>query len=68
MRTTVTLDDELYAKALALRDNAFEGSRLIEEAVRTFVQIKAAQRLIALGGSIPDMPEVPRRRPAAETR
>ena len=66
MRTTVTLDDDLYARAVALSENSLEGSRLIEEAVRTFVQVKAAQRLIALGGAIPDMRDVPRRRPELE--
>jgi hypothetical protein len=68
MRTTVTLDDDLYARAVALSENALEGSRLIEEAVRTFVQVKAAQRLIALGGAIPDALDVPRRRPEREQR
>lgn len=66
MRTTVTLDDDLYARAVALSENALEGSRLIEEAVRTFVQVKAAQRLIALGGAIPNAPDIPRRRPELE--
>jgi Arc/MetJ family transcription regulator len=66
MRTTVTLDDELYQRAVELSDNKLEGARLIEEAVRSYVQTRAAQRLIALGGSVPDMQPIPRRRPVIE--
>ncbi|MFG6431386.1 type II toxin-antitoxin system VapB family antitoxin [Roseateles sp. LYH14W] len=66
MRTTVTLDDELYQRAVEMSDNKLEGARLIEEAVRMYVQTRAAQRLIALGGSVPDMPPIPRRRPVVE--
>ncbi|MFT7724225.1 MAG: type II toxin-antitoxin system VapB family antitoxin [Roseateles sp.] len=64
MRTTVTLDDELYRRAVEMSDNTLEGAKLIEEAVRTYVRVRAAQRLIALGGSVPDMAPIPRRRPA----
>lgn len=62
MRTTVTLDDELYQRAVEMSDNKLEGARLIEEAVRTYVQTRAAQRLRLLGGAAPDMENIPRRR------
>jgi hypothetical protein len=34
------------------------------EAVKTFVRVPAAKRLVALGGVAPDLPEVLRRREA----
>jgi len=34
---------------------------LCREAVKTFVRVQAAKRLAALGGSAPDMREIPRR-------
>jgi Arc/MetJ family transcription regulator len=64
MRTTVTLDDELYDKALSLADPGMDKADLFREAVKTFVRVQAAKRLAALGGSAPDMAEVPRRREA----
>jgi hypothetical protein len=36
---------------------------LFREAVKTFVRVQAAKRLAALGGALPDMPDLPRRRP-----
>jgi Arc/MetJ family transcription regulator len=61
MRTTVTIDDELYAKALEMSDPEMDKADLFREAVKTFVRVQAAKRLAALGGTAPDMPEVPRR-------
>ena len=63
MRTTVTIDDELYNKALEMADPAMDKADLFREAVKTFVRVRAAKRLAALGGATPDMPEVLRRRP-----
>ena len=62
MRTTVTIEDELYEKALAMAEPDMEESELIREAIKTFVRIQAAKRLAALGGSMPEMKDVPRRR------
>ena len=64
MRTTVTLDDDLYERALELADPEMDKSELFREAVKTFVRVQAAKRLAALGGLAPKMPEVPRRRSA----
>ena len=61
MRTTVTIDDELYAKALEMADPEMDKADLFREAIKTFVRVQAAKRLAALGGAAPDMPEVPRR-------
>ncbi|CAN5485865.1 type II toxin-antitoxin system VapB family antitoxin [soil metagenome] len=62
MRTTVTIDDALYAKALELADPNMDKADLFREAVQTFVRIQAAKRLIALGGAMPQMQDVGRRR------
>jgi len=64
MRTTVTIDDSLYAKALELADPNMEKSDLFREAIKTFVRVQAAKRLEALGGREPGMRDVPRRRDA----
>ena len=61
MRTTVTIDDELYAKALDMADPEMDRADLFREAIKTFVRVQAAKRLAALGGGAPEMPEVPRR-------
>ena len=63
MRTTVTIDDELYAQALALADPAMDKAELLREAVKTFVRVQAAKRLAALGAAAPQMPPIPRRQP-----
>ena len=62
MRTTVTIDDELYQTALEMADPEMEKSDLFREAIKTFVRVQAGKRLIALGGTLPDMPDIPRRR------
>ncbi|MBN9428947.1 MAG: type II toxin-antitoxin system VapB family antitoxin [Burkholderiales bacterium] len=62
MRTTVTIDDELYAKALELADPEMEKADLFREAIKTFVRVQAGKRLAALGGTSPKMKDIPRRR------
>ncbi|MCX4030402.1 type II toxin-antitoxin system VapB family antitoxin [Endozoicomonas sp. SM1973] len=62
MRTTVTIDDALYDKALEMADPNMDKSELFREAVKTFVRVQAAKRLAALGGAAPEMPDIPRRR------
>lgn len=63
MRTTVSIDDELYERALELADPAMEKADLFREAIKTFIRMQAAKRLAAMGGAQPDMPAIPRRRP-----
>jgi Arc/MetJ family transcription regulator len=62
MRTTLTIDDDLYAKAVSLAEPGIEKSELLKECVKAFIQRQSARRLAALGGQIPDMELVPRRR------
>ena len=62
MRRTLTLDDELVAKAQAftgLKDT----SGLVREALKALIQRESARRLALLGGSDPDAELPPRRRP-----
>ena len=62
MRTTVTLDEELLAKA-AEYTGISERSALLREALQALVSREAARRMIALGGSDPTAWAAPRRRP-----
>ncbi len=62
MRTTVTIDDSLYEKALEVADPNMDKSDLFREAIKTFVRVQAAKRLAALGGTMPEMLDIPRRR------
>ena len=63
MRTTLTFDDELFAKA-QFYTGIQERGTLINEALRALVQREAARRLAKLGGSQPDIEMPPRKRPA----
>ena len=67
MRTTLTIDDHLYAKALALASPGTEKSELIRECVKAFIQRQTARRLADLGGTAPEIELVPRRREEATT-
>ena len=62
MRTTVTIDDSLYQKALEVADPDMDKVDLFREAISTFVRVQAAKRLAALGGTAPDMKKIPRRK------
>jgi len=60
MRTTLALDDELLAKAQALTGLS-EKSSLVREALRALIQRESAKRLALLGGSEPQLADIPRR-------
>ena len=62
MRTTLTLDDSLFADALALADPGIDKAELLRECVKAFIQRQAALRLAALGGAAPEIEAVPRGR------
>ncbi len=61
MRTTVTLDDDLLAKAQAYT-GLKEKSAVIEAALKALVERESARRLARLGGTEPDLTAPPRRR------
>jgi len=64
MRTTVTIDDELLAKAEKYT-GVKERSALVSRALKTLVEVEAGRRLALLGGSSPRAKLPPRRRPNA---
>ena len=66
MRTTVTIDDDLYQRALEVAEPGREKGDLFRAAIQTYIRVQAAKRLAALGGRAPTMQDVPRRRSAAK--
>jgi hypothetical protein len=64
LRTTVTIGDELYHRALEVADPGMDKADLFREAMNVFVRVQAGKRLSALGGKAPKMKMIPRRRPA----
>jgi Arc/MetJ family transcription regulator len=64
MRTTVTIDDDLYQTALEVADPTMDKADLFREAMKLFVRVRAGNRLAALGGKASKMADIPRRRPA----
>ena len=62
MRTTLTIDDQLFAKAASLAEPGIDKAELIRECVKAFIQRQTARRLAALGGKAPDMQLAHRRR------
>lgn len=61
MRTTVTIDDALLAKAAELT-GVKERSTLLREGLLALVRVESARRLAALGGADPQAAAPPRRR------
>lgn len=68
MRITLTIDDGLLARAVALAAPGMKRSELLRERVRSFIQRQTARRLAALGGQVPDIELVSRRREEAPSR
>jgi Arc/MetJ family transcription regulator len=66
VRTTVTLDDELLAKAVKLTGTA-DRSTVLREGLKALIERESARRLAKLGGTQPRLAPVPRRRSAAGT-
>lgn len=64
MRTTVTIDDELLARASELTGTT-ERSALLREGLEALVRVESAKRLAALGGTDPGATGAPRRRDGA---
>jgi Arc/MetJ family transcription regulator len=62
MRTTVAIDDELFAKAQGYA-GVEEKSAVIRKALQAYVELEAGRRLALMGGSMPDAKAPPRRRP-----
>ena len=65
MRTTVTIDESLLKKARAL-SGLEENGPLFKAALQALIYRESALRLASLGGSQPDLQDIPRRREPAE--
>ena len=60
MRTTVTIDDELWNEVRRVEPHP-SNKQLIEKGLRALIDQAARRRAIALGGSMPDIEAPPRR-------
>jgi Arc/MetJ family transcription regulator len=67
MRTTITIDDELFDQAAALAEPGMEKSELLKECVKAFIQRQTSRRLAALGGQVPEIELAPRSREGVPT-
>lgn len=65
MRTTLNIDDDLYAKAVALT-GVKEKSALLREGLNALIERESARRLAQLGGSQPKIEPIPRRQSGIE--
>lgn len=61
MRTTITIDEELLAKASKLA-GPLDRSALVREGLKALIERESAKRLAKLGGSQPGLQIAPRRR------
>lgn len=61
MRTTVVLDDDLVRKAQEYT-GITEKAALLRRALKELIHREASRRLAALGGTMPDLEDIPRRR------
>jgi Arc/MetJ family transcription regulator len=61
MRITVTLDDNLVRMAQEFTGVA-EKTALLREALKALIERESARRLASLGGTMPRLKKIPRRR------
>ena len=59
MRTTVTLDDDLLAKATKMM-GGLDRSTVLREGLKALIERESAMRLAKLGGTQPQLKPVPR--------
>ena len=60
MRTTLNIDNELYAKAVELT-GINEKTALLRDGLKALIERESARRLAILGGSEPELAAMPRR-------
>jgi Arc/MetJ family transcription regulator len=63
MRTTLAIDDDLIRIAQEFT-GVVEKTALVREALKALIERESARRLAALGGTMPALKKIPRRRPA----
>jgi Arc/MetJ family transcription regulator len=61
MRTTLALDDDLVRLAQEFT-GVTEKTTLVREALKSLIERESARRLAALGGTMPGLEDIPRRR------
>jgi Arc/MetJ family transcription regulator len=61
MRTTLALDDDLVRTAQEFT-GVTEKTALVREALKSLIERESARRLAALGGTMPNLEDIPRRR------
>lgn len=61
MRTTLALDDDLIRAAQEFT-GVGEKTALVREALKALIERESARRLAALGGTMPGLKNIPRRR------
>jgi len=61
MRTTVILDDDLV-EAGQDYTGVKDRTPLLRKALQALIHFEASQRLAALGGTMPELEDIPRRR------
>jgi Arc/MetJ family transcription regulator len=61
MRTTISLDDELLENAKRYT-GIDETAAVVRKALKTLIELEASRRLARLGGTMPDLKPIPRRR------
>lgn len=60
MRTTINIDDQLLKEAARLTGMK-EKTALVRESLRALIERESARRLAKLGGSEPQLEDIPRR-------
>jgi Arc/MetJ family transcription regulator len=61
MRTTIALDDDLLRTAREFT-GVTENTALVREALKALIERESARRLASLGGTMPELNSIPRRR------
>ena len=61
MRTTLAIDDELISTAQEFT-GIIEKTALVREALKSLIERESFRRLAALGGTMPELEDIPRRR------
>jgi len=49
IRTTITIDDELFRQAVEVADPGMDKAEIVREAMRVFVRVQSGKRLAAPG-------------------
>ena len=60
MRTTLNLDDSIFEQASKLT-GIKEKTQLLHEGLKTLIEKESAKRLAMLGGTEPNLKDIPRR-------